>query len=160
MQLISSSAEHLSEVMTWFLNAESPANPAIKNSAYPIIHGAFLDDVKYNELFSYSLIDDIGQLKAFGQYYLRQGCCHLARLVVEPSERGKGIGKVLIKLLLQTGCHELNVSTSALFVLQSNKQVIETYQRLGFSIQNYKGRKPTDDCAYMTMESIAEIQNA
>jgi ribosomal protein S18 acetylase RimI-like enzyme len=150
MQLISSSTQHLTEVMTWFSDAEPSTKSNGSNYKYPVIHETFLDDVKLNELVSYSLIDDDGSLKAFGQYYLRQGCCHLGRIVVAPSERGKGIGKLLIKLLMEQGCTELGVETCALFVLKSNSPATETYQRLGFSIHPYSGNIPTEDCEYMT----------
>ena len=86
----------------------------------------------------------------FGQYYLREGRCHLGRLVIAPSERGKGLAKVLINLLGEQGKQQLNCDSLSLFVYSHNTLAKIAYEKLGFIQTQYPSDMPLDGCIYMT----------
>ena len=60
---------------------------------YPFTTATFLEDIHWGKMASFSLRDDSGALRGFGQVYDRDGRIHLARLVVEPQLRGRGVGR-------------------------------------------------------------------
>ena len=107
------------------------------------------------ELPSFSLIGDDRELLGFGQYYLRVGRCHLARLVISPPHRGQGLGAVLVLGLCRRGCKNLGVQECSLFVLPDKAPALNLYRRLGFAEAPYPGELPRD-CVYM-MVSLYEV---
>ena len=50
---------------------------------------------------AFSLFDSAGELVGFGQAYVRDPNVHLARLIVAPSRRGQGLGRILTMKLIQ-----------------------------------------------------------
>ena len=84
-------------------------------------------------MVAYSLLAQDQSLCAFGPYYLRTGRCHLARLIVAPRHRGKGLGGRLIVELSRIGCRELGVDACSLLVLPDNTNALRCYEKLAFS---------------------------
>ncbi|MGB0495041.1 MAG: GNAT family N-acetyltransferase, partial [Kangiellaceae bacterium] len=95
-----------------------------------------------------------GNLLAFGQYYLRLGRCHLGRLVVNPELRGQGIAYHLINQLSEIGMSDLNTNSCSLFVFERNKNAIQAYAKLGFSVADYPEKMIMENCLYMVQASI------
>ncbi len=100
------------------------------------------------ELPSFSLVGDDRELLGFGQYYLRAGRCHLARLVISPRHRGRGLGAFLVRALCRRGCRKLGARYCSLFVLLDNIRAVKLYRRLGFALATYPGELP-QGCVYM-----------
>ena len=130
--LLPASSEHVLQMMQWFPSGESCIVWGGQGFRFPFTAHTFLTDCRWSELPSYVLQQRSGELCAFGQYYLRAGRCHLARLAVAPSHRGRGFGTWLIEKLMQIGTRELRVSECSLFVNVSNEAAIALYERLGF----------------------------
>jgi ribosomal protein S18 acetylase RimI-like enzyme len=106
------------------------------------------------QLPSYSLTGDNDELLGFGQYYLREGRCHLARLVISPDHRSRAAGAFLIRELCQLGCNELPASECSLFVMEFNTPAVRLYARLGFSLATYPGEPlHIERCVYMVASS-------
>ena len=105
---------------------------------FPFQHDRFLEDIRFNDLFSYSLFH-AERMVAFGQCYDRLGRCHLGRLVVDPEQRRKGFGIHLIEQLMRVGCQKLNTHSVSLFVLKNNNRAKNLYLKLGFEVQAYPG---------------------
>jgi ribosomal protein S18 acetylase RimI-like enzyme len=97
MQLTQPLESHLLEMMTWFSNEAELNNWSGPNFRYPYDLSSFTEDLKLNELNSFSLVSDDGEFLAFGQYYQRLGKCHLGRLIVSPNCRGKEIVLELVR---------------------------------------------------------------
>ncbi|MFT5135074.1 MAG: ribosomal protein S18 acetylase RimI-like enzyme [Arenicella sp.] len=89
------------------------------------------------------------ELLAFGQFYQRLDKCHLARLLVAPKQRGKGLAKVLINLLSELGRQSFVLAGDSLFVLPENLAAVQVYTSIGFEVVNYPGQHPLDDHLYM-----------
>lgn len=149
MKLIKASEQDLMTMMTWFGDQESVVDWGGPLFRYPITQETFMSDVKFDELESYSLINSDDELIAFGQYYPREGRCHLGRLVVAPMYRKQGFGKQLINFLMEKGCAELDTSESSLFVYKHNEHAIAVYQALGFVVVTYPGVMELEGMLYM-----------
>jgi ribosomal protein S18 acetylase RimI-like enzyme len=137
LQLIKATNAHVPELMTWFPTAHSCRVWGGPEFRFPFTVETFLADSKLLSLASYALIRELGELCGFGQFYLRVGRCHLARLAVAPSHRGQGFGTQLIEMLRREGQTTLGVTESSLFVHVSNTSAIALYERLGFTRAPY-----------------------
>jgi ribosomal protein S18 acetylase RimI-like enzyme len=150
LQLIKATEAHAPQIMTWFPDEHSAriwGGPAFR---FPFTSETFLADSKLAVLPSYVLVRDRGELCAFGQFYLRAGRCHLSRLAVAPTRRGRGLGTQLIQMLMQEGTKTLGVTESSLFVHITNTSALALYQRLGFTCAPYpEPALMLADCHYM-----------
>jgi ribosomal protein S18 acetylase RimI-like enzyme len=127
----------LPDLMSWFPDAHSCGSWAGPQFRFPFSDATFREDARVDRLSSWALQAADGGLGAFGQYYLRLGRCHLARLVVAPSLRGRGIGGVLVRELCDRGREELGTESFSLFVLAGNASARQLYRRLGFAEMPY-----------------------
>ena len=137
LHFVNATETHVPQIMTWFpdeLSCRVWGGPAFR---FPFTPETFLTDSKLAELPSYVLIRDPAELCAFGQFYLRAGRCHLSRLAVAPTQRGRGVGTELIRLLIREGKKTLGVTESSLFVHVTNTSALALYQRLGFKCASY-----------------------
>jgi ribosomal protein S18 acetylase RimI-like enzyme len=135
--------------MSWFSDKDELTMWSGPNFRYPFNLSTFKSDLNLNTLKSFSLLSSTGQLLAFGQYYLRLGKCHLARLVVNPDRRGQGVASHLISQLSMLGKSELGTASCSLFVLEQNKSAIKVYMKLGFSVSDYPEILSLKHCIYM-----------
>ncbi|MCL1048290.1 GNAT family N-acetyltransferase [Shewanella abyssi] len=148
-QLTCPKEQHLEEMLTWFHDKQAVFDWAGPNFRYPYSLTSFSEDLSLSKLASFALVSDAQQLIGFGQYYRRLDRCHLARIVISPKWRGKGLAKMLIEQLNAKGLKTLNVKQSSLFVLSHNHQAIYTYQKLGFVKSDYPEAIARKDCLYM-----------
>jgi ribosomal protein S18 acetylase RimI-like enzyme len=135
--LVTASRDDLKKMMAWF--PSKPEAVAWGGTAlrFPCTEDTFLIDTKFAELPSLALIDQSGELLGFGQYYAREGRCHLGRLAVDPRRRGSGHGSTLVLLLAQLGLERLGFEECSLFVFESNERAARLYERLGFDHAQY-----------------------
>ena len=134
-------------MMGWFPSRESCQIWGGPEFRFPFTAETFRADC-HLELPSWVLRDGRGMLCGFGQYYLRAGRCHLARLAIAPSLRGRGLGMRLIELLSDAGKAALRVEHCSLFVSIANTSAMALYERLGFARTAYPG-DPVPGCHYM-----------
>jgi ribosomal protein S18 acetylase RimI-like enzyme len=133
--------------MRWFPSRESCQTWGGPEFRFPFTAETFRVDC-HLELPSWALLDGRGTLCGFGQYYLRTGRCHLARLAIAPALRGRGLGGQLIELLSDAGKAVLGVEHCSLFVASANTAAMALYERLGFARAAYSG-DPLPGCHYM-----------
>ena len=153
-KLIPFTLSHVESLRSFFSNHSEISQWAGPNFRYPHTTQTFLEDLRYQELSSYSLINDSGELLAFGQYYQRLIHCHLGRLVVNPQLRGLGLAKVLIKELSIIGQKDLCLSSLSLFVLDNNKPAKNLYKTLGFKEKSYPEELPLNNFLYLIRENL------
>jgi ribosomal protein S18 acetylase RimI-like enzyme len=132
IRLIGATKSHVPQLMTWFSTEHDCHVWGGPEFRFPFTAETFLADSKLTSIPSYALIREPAELCGFGQYYRRAGRCHLSRLAIAPSDRGRGLGTQLIEKLLQEGKRVLGVTESSLFVHVTNTSAIALYERLGF----------------------------
>lgn len=143
-------------MMTWIKDERELSAWAGPYFRYPFTLDSFTEDLRLRELTSYCLLgsnfaapNDPDDLLAFGQFYQRLDKCHLARLLVAPKQRGKGLAKVLIKSLSELGRQRFGLDGDSLFVLPDNTAAIRAYTRIGFEVVDYPEQPPLEGCLYM-----------
>ena len=131
-RLIESRNSDIDTLQLWFADPESCYLWSGPGLPFPFTSERFRSAIKWRQIDSYSLIADQLGLLAFGQFYLKAGRCHLARLAVSPQYRDAGIGRYFIPQLMQAGRCKLGTRESSLFVWNNNVPAIKCYRSLGF----------------------------
>lgn len=150
MVLIDATPEHLRKLMSWFPNERSLAHWGGPRVRYPFTEGTLLEDLRFGEFSSHALVDESRAFIGFGQYSLRAGRCHLSRLAIAPSHRGRGSGSRMIALLAELGSVALETTECSLFVYTDNERARRFYERLGFISKAIPEREPdVPNCDYM-----------
>ncbi len=150
MQIAPTHSDHIDSLKSWFPDQESCylwGGPGLR---FPYSHESFLEDMHWQNMPSYSLVDEAGALAGFGQFYEKAGRCHLARLAIAPALRGKGHGSAFFARLMDIGLQDLSVSECSLFVLKHNTKALRCYASLGFEVAPYPpDHKHFDDIDFM-----------
>lgn len=142
MRLARSETDHLETLKTWFPDKESARIWGGPDIRYPFTRATFLEDIRWQKMPAYSMLDEKNRLSGFGQYYEKSGRCHLARLIVAPDLRSKRLGYSFIRQLMEIGMSELQTSECSLFVMISNKKAIRCYTSLNFIPAAYPPGQP------------------
>lgn len=132
MRIVPTQQQHLEILKCWICDESSAYYWCGPGLRYPFTDESFLEDIKWGEMASYSLISSDGNLLGFGQYYDNHGRCHLARLIISPQRRGFGHGRFLINQLMKIGLQDLGLTECSLFVINNNEQAIKCYKSLNF----------------------------
>ncbi len=140
--------DDIGQIIQWIKTKEELFSWGGPNMRWPIELDSFCDDIKLNELQSYSLFEQ-GLLVGFGQFYQRLNHAHLGRIIVNPDYRGKGYGKVLIEKLCQASKQQLQLNSNSLFVLNDNTAAKSLYAKLGFRKKAYPEPIPIPNCVFM-----------
>ncbi|AWB58519.1 GNAT family N-acetyltransferase [Colwellia sp. Arc7-D] len=151
MYLSTPTDTQLVELMTWFSTQAELDIWSGPEFRFPFDLEQFKCDLKLSTLASFSLLSAQSELLGFGQYYLRSGRCHLARLVINPHLRGQGVARHLIAQLMAKGTADLKTNACSLFVLEHNHSAIKSYQKLGFSFACYPENIPLENVLYMIL---------
>ena len=133
LKLALASYAEMQQLRSWFQTADEHHSWGGDNFTYPCSELSFFAMLCRPGTQSFSLLNEQNQLLGFGQICDRFGCHHLARLVINPTERGKGLAKVLINELIISAMQQDKRSIS-LYVHRHNTVAITCYQRLGFSV--------------------------
>ena len=141
----------LDELMSWFGGALSVKIWGGPKFRYPFTARSFRKNCHWGRMAAYRLDSPAGVFAAFGQMYERLGRINLARLVVHPMSRGRGVGKRLIGLMLEVGPRLFESDEFSLFVYRDNLPALECYKAMGFVIRDYpEGARMADECYYLT----------
>ena len=150
MNIVETEYHEIEILKSWFPDKESSYYWCGPGLRFPFSHESFLEDIHWNKMATYSLRNDEGQFIGFGQYYEKLQRCHLARLVVSPSQRSMGIGHKFIFQLMSVGMKDLGTNECSLFVVNDNEKAISCYQSLGFQKQEYPANNEFfDDIDFM-----------
>ncbi len=100
----------------------------------PATPETFWADINNADATSFVLEHAVDGTVAFGQVRFRlQKYGHLARLIVAPSQRGRGVGRALCRELMQATYQLYPAFTEfSLYVYPENKTAITLYESLGF----------------------------
>lgn len=92
--------EHLIELMSLFACKKDLLSWGGPNFDFPLTLTTFTEAFNFTSGVSKVLVNAKGRLVAFGQCYERLNRRHLARLIVVPSFRGRGVVSILIEELI------------------------------------------------------------
>jgi ribosomal protein S18 acetylase RimI-like enzyme len=137
MNITETESSEIEILKSWFPDKDSGFYWCGPGLRFPFTHESFLQDIRWTKMPSYSLRDDKGLFIGFGQYYEKQQRCHLARIVISPSERSLGLGQTFISRLMDIGMKDLGASECSLFVVSHNERALRCYKSLGFEKQEY-----------------------
>mgnify|MGYP006146466103 CR=1 FL=1 len=133
-QLVLASVGEMLQLQHWFSSAEQQQSWGGDNFDYPCTELRFLQLLCRPGTQSYSLLDsDNNTVLGFGQVCDRFGCHHLARLVIAPTHRGKGLARTLIYELFIKALAE-QPKPFSLYVHRHNTLALQLYIALGFVI--------------------------
>ena len=147
--------ENSVELYHWFNSEKEISTWGGPGFKYPMSETDFIAVLRTAEIDSYWLVDAEGEKLGFGQFYPRLNRYHLGRLVVSPHQRGKGLGKALVRSLLELAPQKIQLQggkeEASLFVFRDNSAAVKCYQSLGFVKKTYPGPIPgdLDGCDYL-----------
>jgi ribosomal protein S18 acetylase RimI-like enzyme len=124
--------EDIQIVLTWVGTADLLrlwGGPAL---SFPPTPGTVWSTIEATSQNSYSLINSAGQLAGFAQALPRGSSVHLARIIVSPSLRGQGVGRILCQKLIQIALAQHHPCDITLKVYPNNTPAFSLYQSLGF----------------------------
>jgi ribosomal protein S18 acetylase RimI-like enzyme len=121
----------LKTIILWIpdeLTCKSWAGPNVR---FPLSIENLSKDIGFSDNNSYCLIYN-ESIVAFGQLLAKEnGYLHLARIIVDPSKRAMGYGRLLCNELLQIasqkGYHKISLN-----VYRDNTIALKLYENLGF----------------------------
>ena len=93
-------AADIDVLMAWFPQQEDVLIWGGPSFRYPFTRETFFEDIYWGRMASFVLRDPAEEFAAFGQVFERLGRIHLARLVVHPALRARGVGKRLLRMLM------------------------------------------------------------
>ncbi len=138
-------------LMRWLPQDAEIRNWGGPSFRYPFTRESFFEDIHWERMASYGLVDAAGALVGFGQVDERDGRIHLARLVIDPTCRGVGAGRQLTGLLMDAGRALYAHDEFSLFVYRANEPAYRCYRSLGFEVaEDPPGIPHADVCDFLT----------
>jgi ribosomal protein S18 acetylase RimI-like enzyme len=149
--LAETAASDIDQLMKWFPDADATRIWGGPDFRYPFNRISFAEDIHWGRMATFSLRSPSGELAAFGQLYERLKRINLARLAVNPTMRGQGIGKRLVEMLMTLGPQMYSCTEFSLFVYRDNVVAAKCYESLGFKMTTYPEKAILGEvCDYLT----------
>ncbi len=153
MELRVAEASDLSTVLSWVSNQHECLMWGGPKIRYPATRDTAWSDMEASKENAYVLVDATPAVIGFGQVVPRGDMLlHLARLIVDPRLRGRGIGRDLCIALMNIGAAKHHAEWFTLHVYESNEAAMKLYRSLGFEV------KDKDDSRSVAM--IQSLTNA
>lgn len=153
MKIETATRDDAREIMNWFPDAESVMQWGSPYTRYPLREETFFTDIYWDRVESRVARDEAGELIGFGQFYTKLARCHLARLVINPKFRRRGLGLEFIEQLMRHGGEMLATDEFSLYVMTANKPAWHCYKSLGFHMEPYPHGDPhLDNCVFMVAD--------
>lgn len=129
--------------LSWSPDLDSLKRWAGPSAHWPESPEAFWTDITRGDFVTFALVSAVDGQVGFGQLKLREpDFAHLARVVVDPRQRGKGYGRVLCTALMREAPKIFAINGYSLFVFRDNPVAIALYESLGFSVRGAHSQFP------------------
>jgi ribosomal protein S18 acetylase RimI-like enzyme len=153
MKIETAQCGHAREIMGWLPDKESVVRWGSPYMRYPLREEAFFEDIYWDRMSARVARAEDGRLLGFGQFYGKLGRCHLARLIINPVFRGRGLGEAFIAALMKHSSEQLATQEFSLYVMTANKPAYNCYKNLGFKLAAYPHGDPhLEDCVFLTAD--------
>lgn len=153
MNIETAQLQHAREIIAWFPDKVSVTRWGSPYMSYPLQEETFLEDIYWGRISSRVALGEDGRLLGFGQFYLKLGRCHLARLVINPDFRGRGLGQKFVSALMKHGSDQLDTQEFSLYVMTANKPALNSYRSLDFKLADYPDGDPRlENCVFMVAD--------
>jgi RimJ/RimL family protein N-acetyltransferase len=133
MILRSSTNDDLSVLMSWIKDKDACriwAGPCVR---FPLAPEHLKEDIHFSEENTFSMINERAALLGLGQLIQKDNRrLHMARIIVSPNHRGKGLGSLLCRLLIREGKKRAGEIHFSLNVYPDNTKAVRLYKKLGF----------------------------
>ncbi len=160
LSLTTARSTDIDALMRWFTDEASTANWGGPQFRYPFTRKSFHEDCHWHDMATFVLRDATGLMVGFGQLYERSSRIHLARIGVSPEHRGRGIGRVLVKALLDEGPRIFELPEYSLFVRKDNPVACKLYSGMGFIRSDFPEGAPMQDICYYMTRQVEEGQSS
>jgi len=144
----------LAAVLTWI---HSPAELRLWGGpllTYPPDVDKTWREICADEHNSFALVDPAGALAGFGQTFPRlPETVHLGRIILSPAVRGRGLGSVLVRALIDSALEQFHPVVITLNVYSDNLPAVQLYRSLGFIVS---GESP-DHHSFSMRLSVAAL---
>lgn len=146
-------------LMPWFTDEVGATSWGGPQFRYPFTRESFHEDCHWHDMDTFVLRDATGLLVGFGQLYERSNRIHLARIGVCPERRGCGIGRELVRALLDEGRRIFELPEYSLFVRKDNPVASKLYSGMGFIRSEFPPGAPMQDICYYMIRQVEERQS-
>ncbi len=144
-------------------HSDLPVVMEIESSAYeyPWSEGIFRDCMRVG--YACWIYEKNEMIKAYGVMSIVAGECHILNLCVKPQEQGRGLGRLVLRGLLNIAC-QYSVDTAVLEVRPSNCRAVMLYLSEGFNEvgqrKNYYPAKSGREDALIFAKSMGMLHAA
>lgn len=123
-------------LISWISNAEDLMQFGGPALTFPLTAEQLDRSLADENRFAFKVVDaESQQTIGHAEIFLTGSSAHLGRILIgDPANRGKGIGKEIVELLLELAFGELGQSIVQLNVFDWNLAAIRCYEKVGFEI--------------------------
>lgn len=144
LQIVSSWIENKADCRSWGGNY----------MRFPHTVKELAEDIQFPEEKTYSLVDEKDGVIGMGQLLNRNSRLHLARIIIAPSYRGQGFGRILCEELIKEGINVFGATLFSLNVFKFNTPALNLYQNMGFTaVTAPRDSFAGNDCIYMILKT-------
>jgi [ribosomal protein S18]-alanine N-acetyltransferase len=102
--------------------------------ARPWTRDSFVSEVTSNVCARYVVVEEDGRVVGYGGMWLIIDEAHVNNIAIDPSYRGRGYGRLLMKELMRVAYSALEICQMTLEVRVSNDAAIKLYTSMGFDV--------------------------
>jgi len=135
MHLRPATLEDLQSVLTWIETPEQLKRWGGPLLTWPPQAGQTWRQIEADTHKVFALIGENGEMAGLGQTLRREeNAVHLGRIILSPALRGKGVGRVLMEKLIETGKEQYHPQYFSLYVYNDNVPAVRLYRSMGFVV--------------------------
>ena len=146
--------EDLNTLISWIKDQGACRLWAGPHVRFPLTLQRLKKDIEFSEENTFVMVNDAGQPVGLGQLLEKEnGRIHMARVMVAPPQRAKGLGEMLCRLLIEEGIKRFGNVNFSLNVYSDNTTAVRLYQKLGFKPQpSPSDPSPDKDVIHMVLK--------
>jgi len=133
MIIRSSTNDDLRVLISWIKDKDACrvwAGPSVR---FPLTLEHLKEDINFSQENTFSMLNKDEALLGIGQLIKKENHrLHMARIIVSPTQRDKGFGGLLCRLLIGEGRKRSGEINFTLNVYPDNTKAIRLYKKLGF----------------------------